>query len=75
MTKSVGVHDAKTNFSRLLERVLDGEEILITRRGEAVARLVPARPARRFGTDRGRLVVPEDFDDPLPDELLDAFER
>lgn len=71
----VGVHEAKTHLSRLLERVAAGEEITITNRGVAVARLV--RPvgegARRFGVDRGRFDVPDDFDAPLPDEVLDAF--
>jgi prevent-host-death family protein len=77
MTKSVGVHEAKTHLSMLLERVSGGEEIAITRRGEEVARLVPTRPtgARRFGIDRGRWAVPDDFDAPLPDEVLAAFER
>jgi prevent-host-death family protein len=77
MTKSVGVHEAKTNLSRLLERVSAGEEIAITRRGEEIARLVPSQRqgVRRFGMDRGRLTVPEDFDAPLPDEVLAAFER
>jgi prevent-host-death family protein len=77
MTKSVGVHEAKTHLSRLLEDVASGEEVVITRRGEEVAALVPVRrsSARQFGTDRGRFVVPDDFDAPLPDELLDAFER
>jgi prevent-host-death family protein len=77
MTKSVGVHEAKTHLSRLLEDVAAGEEVVITRRGEEVASLVPVRGSspRRFGTDRGRLVVPEDFDAPLPEELLDTFER
>jgi prevent-host-death family protein len=77
MTKSVGVHEAKTHLSRLLEDVAAGEEVVITRRGEAVASLVAVRrsAARQFGTDRGRFVVPDDFDAPLPDELLGAFER
>jgi prevent-host-death family protein len=76
MTKSVGVHEAKTHLSRLLEDVAAGEEVVITRRGEAVATLVPVQPAaaRRFGIDEGRFAVPEDFDAPLPDEVLDAFE-
>ena len=76
MTKSVGVHEAKTHLSRLLEQVAAGEEVTITRRGEVVARLVPprGRPARRFGVDRGRLVVPEDFDAPLPADVLSTFE-
>jgi prevent-host-death family protein len=77
MTKSVGVHEAKTHLSRLLECVAAGEEIVITRRGEQVATLVPVRrpKIRRLGIDRGRFVVPEDFDSPLPKELLAAFER
>jgi prevent-host-death family protein len=75
MTKSVGVHEAKTHLSRLLDEVAAGEEVVITRRGEEVASLVPVRASkRRFGMDRGRFVVPDDFDDPLPDDLLDAFE-
>jgi prevent-host-death family protein len=77
MTKSVGVHEAKTTLSKLLERVLAGEEIAITRRGEEVARLVPAHAAsrRRVGLDRGRWTVPDDFDAPLPEDLLATFER
>lgn len=77
MTKSVGIHEAKTHLSKLLERVSSGEEIVITRRGEEVARLVPARrtQSRSLGLDRGRYVVPEDFDAPLPDDALAAFER
>jgi prevent-host-death family protein len=76
MTKSVGVHEAKTNLSRLLELVTAGEEVVITRRGEEVARLVPAQSGgRQLGIDRGRYSVPDDFDAPLPDDVLAAFER
>ena len=76
MTKSVGVHEAKTQLSRLLVDVAAGEEVVILRRGEPVARLVSVSPppARRFGIDRGRFEVPPEFDAPLDDELLDAFE-
>jgi prevent-host-death family protein len=76
MTKSVGVHEAKTHLSRLLEEVAAGEEVVITRRGEEVATLTPVRrqSERRFGIDRGKWVVPADFDDPLPLELQRAFE-
>lgn len=75
MTKSVGVHEAKTHLSRLLERVSAGEEIAITRRGEEVALLVPAsgRRPRRFGVDAGSFEVPADFDAPLPPDVLAAF--
>jgi len=77
MTKSVGVHEAKTHLSRLLERVATGEEITITRRGEEVARLVPTQlnGGRRFGLDKGRWTVPEDFDAALPDDVAAAFEH
>lgn len=75
MTKSVGVHEAKTHLSRLLQRVAAGEEIAITNRGQVVARLVPPSPAvRELGFDRERLRVPEDFDAPLPEALIAAFE-
>ena len=77
MTKSVGVHDAKTHLSRLLDDVASGEDVVITRRGEPAARLVAVGVTRKraFGVDRGRLVVPENFDAPLDPEVLRAFER
>lgn len=72
----VGVHEAKSTLSELLRRVALGEEVTITRGGEPVAMLVPAprRGPRRFGSDEGRFTVPEDFDDPLPEDLRRAFE-
>jgi prevent-host-death family protein len=77
MTTEVGVHEAKTHLSRLLRRVAAGEEIIITSGGRPAARLIPVGSAapREFGMDQGVLDVPEDFDDPLPSELSDAFER
>lgn len=80
MTKStrrrVGVHEAKTHLSSLLRAVAAGEEIEIVRNGEPVARLVPASPprTRTFGGDRGVFAVPDDFDAPLPDDVMAAFE-
>lgn len=72
----VGVHETKTRLSELLRRVAAGEEITITRGGQPVARLVPVgRPARRdFGRDEGLFEVPDDFDAPLPDGVIEAFE-
>ncbi len=72
---AVGVHEAKTHLSRLLRRVASGEEIVIERSGKPVAKLVPVQAPveRRFGIDRGKFEVPEDFDAPLPDELLRLF--
>jgi prevent-host-death family protein len=73
----VGVHEAKTHLSRLLRRVAAGERIVITSGGKPAALLVPVERAatRELGFDAGRVTIPEDFDDPLPAELLDDFER
>ena len=74
---SVNVHEAKTHLSRLLARVENGEEIVIARSGVPIARLVPADRAsarRALGADAGAFVVPDDFDAPLPDAVLDTFE-
>jgi len=74
MTKSVGVHEAKTHLSRLLQAVENGEEVEITKRGQVVARLVPPVPQRRvFGLDEGRIWISDDFDE-LPEELREFFE-
>lgn len=72
----VGVHEAKATLSKLLNRVAAGEEITITRGGEPVARLVAAEgPLRRtLGQDRGRYVVPDDFDIPVDEDVVCAFE-
>lgn len=75
---TVNVHEAKTQLSKLLEQVERGEEVVIARRGKPVARLVPHRPEprrpREPGSLKGRLVVGPEFDEPLPQEILDAFE-
>jgi prevent-host-death family protein len=73
----VGVHEAKTHLSRLLRRVAAGEQIIITSGGRPAARLVPFErvQAREFGFDAGLLTIPEDFDEPLPSEVLEDFER
>ncbi|MFZ5471209.1 MAG: type II toxin-antitoxin system Phd/YefM family antitoxin [Myxococcota bacterium] len=76
-TVKVNVHEAKTHFSKLLAKVAAGEEVTITKAGRPVARLVPleAKPvARPLGLDAGRFEVPEDFDAPLPAEVLRHFE-
>jgi prevent-host-death family protein len=74
----VNVHQAKTHLSKLLERVAAGEEVVIARAGRPVARLVPARerPQERTpGTAAGKVWIFPEFDAPLPDEILEEFER
>ena len=78
MATMVNVHEAKTHLSRLLDRVSQGEEIIIAKAGKPTARLVPVeeRPERRVpGSASGRIVVDEGFDAPLPEEILETFER
>lgn len=73
MSEIVNVHEAKTHLSRLLERVRAGEEIVLAKNGHPYARLVPIEPPKRreLGFVRGEL--PDDFFEPLPDELIDAW--
>ena len=75
---TINVYEAKTQLSRLLARVVSGEEIVISRSGRPIARLVPfeAPPQKRvLGKDAGRVVVADDFDAPLPEDLAAEFER
>jgi prevent-host-death family protein len=75
--KQVNIHEAKTQLSRLIEEVEAGGEVIIARAGKPVARLSAIRPARarrRLGLLDGRFTIPEDFDAPLPEEVLDSFE-
>lgn len=71
MTETVvNVHEAKTHLSRLLARVEAGERITIARAGKPVAILGPAgdRPPDRVpGYDKGKVIIHDDFDDPLPE--------
>jgi prevent-host-death family protein len=73
---TLNIHAAKTHFSKLIEEVEEGEEVVIAKAGKPVARLVPfAKSARRkLGLLAGRLTVPDDFDAPLPEEIIAAFE-
>lgn len=77
-TRTVNVHEAKTHLSRLLQRVERGDEVVIARGGRPIARLLPFEDKPKqpiFGVDRGLFEVPDDFDDPLPADLISEFER
>jgi prevent-host-death family protein len=75
--ETVNVHAAKTHLSRLLRRVAAGEEIVIARAGKAAAKLVPLtayRRHRRLGLLDGKFQIRDDFNTPLPDSVIRAFE-
>jgi prevent-host-death family protein len=72
----VNVHEAKTNFSKLLLRVALGEEVVIAKAGVPVAKLVPVQTKqgkRPLGFYRGQIWMADDFDAPLPDDILAGF--
>lgn len=74
--EEVTIHEAKTHLSRLLKRVEAGESLLIKRGDVPVARLVPVEaelPPREWGQWEGQISLADDFDDPLPDEILRFF--
>jgi prevent-host-death family protein len=75
--RTINIHAAKNQLSRLVDAAAAGEEIIIASSGRPVARLRPLRGPRgkrRLGILAGKLRVPEDFDAPLPDEVIKAFE-
>jgi prevent-host-death family protein len=77
MAMEINIYAAKTHLSRLIDQVNAGEEVVITRNGRPVARLVPAEAAkpRKLGLLEGKgYWIADDFDAPLPDDLLDLFE-
>jgi len=69
----VNIHEAKTHLSRLLAKVAAGEEVIIARNGEPVARLVPVEPRKKrvLGQDAGRIWISDDFDDPVDPETFE----
>jgi len=74
----LNVHEAKTHLSHYLSCVQEGEKVILCKRNVPIAELRPLRSTRTelrpVGLAKGRFEVPSEFFDPLPDELLDAFE-
>jgi prevent-host-death family protein len=78
MPLKVNIHEAKTQFSKLLKRVGNGEEIIISKAGKPIARLTPMNDAlvkRIPGSAKGEVLVAEDFDAPLPESIMTSFEQ
>lgn len=76
MAKPTNIYEAKTHLSELVDRAAAGEEIVIAKAGIPMARLVPLRAVHERAPGRwaGLVTIAADFDAPLPDEMLDAFE-
>jgi prevent-host-death family protein len=76
--KQINLYKAKTELSSLVDKASKGESFVIAKSGIPLAKLVPLHEEKKkkikFGTMKGEFVVPDDFDDPLPKEILDAFE-
>jgi len=70
---TINVHEAKTNFSKLLERAHKGEEIILSKDGKPFARLVPLAETSERVPDRYAESTPDSFFDPLPAEELEAW--
>jgi prevent-host-death family protein len=71
------IHEAKTHFSKLIDSVMQGNEIVIAKAGKAAAKLVPisaVKPELRLGVLKGRIKIADDFDAPLADDVLVGFE-
>lgn len=78
MQEVISMHEAKSTLSKLVQRAAAGEPIYIGAYGRAVAKLVAVdaneKPARVWGFMKGKIHVPDDFDDPLPDDVIRLFE-
>lgn len=78
MSEVVNMHQAKSSLSRLVERALQGEEIVIARNGEPLVKLVPVektREPRVPGRYKGQIWIAPDCFDPMSDEELDLWEK
>ena len=75
--ETVNIYDAKTHLSKLVDKAASGEDVVVSRNGKPLVRITRLEPTRRrirFGLLKGKLSIPEDFDAPLPDEVLAGFE-
>ena len=74
---TVNTHYAKTHLSALLKKVAEGDEFTIAKAGKPVARLIgiAEKSPRPLGIAKGDFIVPDDFDEPLPDEVLRDFQE
>ena len=74
----INIHEAKTHLSRILEEVAAGKEVIIAKAGKPMARLVPMQEKatkKKLGLLKGKIKIPADFNKPLPEAVMQQFER
>ena len=75
--RQVNIYEAKTQLSKLVDEAAKGEDVIIARAGRPAARLTrvsPEQGRRKLGVLDGQFKIPDDFNRPLPEEILNAFE-
>jgi prevent-host-death family protein len=74
----INIHEVKTHLSRILEEVAAGKEVIIAKAGKPMARLVPMQEKatkKKLGLLKGKIKIPADFNKPLPEAVIQLFER
>lgn len=77
MNSVINIHEAKTHLSKIVDEVAAGAEVIIAKAGKPMARLSPIEPPvrpKKLGLLKGRIKVPDDFNAPLDDDVIAAFE-
>ena len=77
MSNIINIHEAKTHLSRIVDEVAAGAEVIIAKAGKLMARLTPIAGVRRpkkLGLLKGKIKVPDDFNAPLPEDVIASFE-
>ena len=75
--ETVNIYDAKTRLSQLVDKAASGEDVVVSRNGKPLVRITRLEEAKRrvkFGVLKGKVTVRDDFDAPLPDDVLASFE-
>ncbi len=76
--KIINIHEAKTHLSKIAEEVAAGKEIIVGKAGKPMMKLIPITDKQKqikLGALKGKIKIAEDFDEPLPQKILDSFEE
>lgn len=76
--QQLNIYEVKTNLSKLVDQAHNGETIIIAKSGKPWAKIIPFDEQKKqfkFGTMKGKIKIADDFNEPLPDEIIDLFEK